>query len=56
MELKCRFVIFRSCADTGSNRTFMELKFNKVKAAMNLFCSSNRTFMELKSTLRGSML
>ncbi len=33
---------------SNSNRTFMELKFNKVRVAAVIIADSNRTFMELK--------
>ena len=32
----------------GSNRTFMELKYNEVSPASSARVGSNRTFMELK--------
>ena len=32
----------------GSNRTFMELKYEEDNARANIASSSNRTFMELK--------
>ena len=34
--------------DVSSNRTFMELKFEKKSAKVHQFERSNRTFMELK--------
>ena len=38
-------------ASMGSNRTFMELKFNCCSGANWICFSSNRTFMELKSVI-----
>ena len=33
---------------SGSNRTFMELKWNNTEAYVDIIMRSNRTFMELK--------
>ena len=48
MELKWRIRKSTGASIIGSNRTFMELKFETVKAIMYDAESSNRTFMELK--------
>ena len=48
MELKCPHQLRHSFATRGSNRTFMELKYNFCIAGFMGFEGSNRTFMELK--------
>ena len=48
MELKYMKDIEKSLGIKSSNRTFMELKSDKVRSIIRMFRRSNRTFMELK--------
>ena len=48
MELKYLSAGVLKLASTGSNRTFMELKFSWDTLLLQELSSSNRTFMELK--------
>ena len=48
MELKSYNGIVANPNGESSNRTFMELKYDKPVALPDDFSSSNRTFMELK--------
>ena len=53
MELKSEDQGGHNEDTSGSNRTFMELKYVMPTAAMAAIISSNRTFMELKSRTPG---
>ena len=50
MELKFLDSIGKSVEIEGSNRTFMELKYEIRGFGGIEICGSNRTFMELKSS------
>ena len=52
MELKYQFAALNPKLHFSSNRTFMELKSNKLEAASWKELGSNRTFMELKCRCR----